>query len=102
VSATIQSKGEIESIIQSGDALSAGHTARLVFRTWDDASPPFTVKVRDPTGKTVLDRVIRELPTGEPQSAPPITFSVAVVGQYDISIRELYGKMEGLASLTVT
>lgn len=99
--ARIESTGDIESICPSAEALRNGDTARLVFRTWDDASPPFTVKVRGPDGKTVLDRVIRELPTGQPQSAPPITFAVRGVGKYHISIKELYGKKEGLATLTV-
>ncbi len=99
--ARIESTGDIKSICQSADALSAGDTVRLVFRTWDDASPPFTVKVKGPDGKTVLDRVIRELPTGEPQSAPPVTFPVRAAGPYKISIKELYGKKEGLATLTV-
>ena len=73
-----------------------------MFRTWDDASPPFTVKVRDPVGRTILDRVIREMPTGEPQSAPPVMFTLTVAGTYEISIRELYGKMEGNATLIVS
>jgi hypothetical protein len=101
VAATLKSTGDIESIVDTDD-LTAGKTARLVFRTWDDASPPFTIKVRDPGGRTVLDRVIRELPTGQPQSSPPITFSVATVGEYQIEIRELYGKKEGTATLVVT
>jgi hypothetical protein len=98
--ATIESTGDIESIVQTDD-LKPGMTAKLVFRSWDDVSPPFTVKVRDPAGKTVLDRVIRELPTGRPQSAPPLTFSVASSGQYKITIKELYGGHEGDATLTV-
>ena len=57
--------------------------------------------VAGPDGKTVLDRVIREMPTGQPQSAPPVTFAVRATGQYKISIKELYGKKEGLATLTV-
>lgn len=73
-----------------------------MFRTWDDASPPFTVKVKSPSGRTVLDRVIRDLPTGKPQSAPPITFAVANTGAYHITISELYGKKFGEATLTVS
>lgn len=99
--ASIESTGDIESICQGADSLNTGGTARVVFRTWDDASPPFTVKVRGPDGKTVLDRVIRELPTGEPQSAPPVTFAVRSAGTYNISIKELYGKKEGSAKLHV-
>ncbi|HHH30825.1 MAG TPA: hypothetical protein ENK57_21115 [Polyangiaceae bacterium] len=101
MAARIESSGDIEIICQTDD-LSAGKTARLVFRAWDDTKPPFTVKVVDPTGKSILERVLRELPTGKPQSAPPVTFSVSVVGQYAISIRELYGKLEGEATLTVS
>jgi hypothetical protein len=102
VAAKIESKGDIESICQSAGALNAGDTAQLVFRTWDDASPPFTLKIRDPEGKTVLDRVIRELPTGQPQSAPPIAFLVRDKGAYQIAIKELYGKKEGVATLRVS
>jgi hypothetical protein len=102
VSATIESFGDIEIICQQTDGLSAGSTARLVFRAWDETKPPFTVKVKDPTGKAVLDRVIRELPTGEPQSAPPVTFSVLGTGPYIVTIRELYGKLEGEATLRVS
>ena len=101
VASTIESFGDIESICQADD-LSAGKTARMVFRSWVDVTPPFTVKVRGPDGRTILDRVIRELPTGEPQSAPPLTFSVMQAGSYSIAIRELYGKKEGGATLTVT
>lgn len=98
--ATIQNSGDIESIIQDS-GVGPGDQAKVVFRTWDDTSPPFTVKVKGPTGKTVFDRVIRELPTGEPMSAPPITFLVATKGAYSIQIKELYGKQEGEAVLTV-
>jgi hypothetical protein len=101
VAATIESAGDIEVVCQT-DGLTAGKTARLVFRSWDVVNPPFTVKVRAPTGKTILDRVIRELPTGKPQSPPPVTFSVAVTGDYTITIAELYGKAEGAATLHVT
>jgi hypothetical protein len=100
VAATIESTGDIESICQ--DDLTAGQTAKLVFRTLDDASPPFTVKVRAPDGKTILERVIRELPTGRPQSPPPVMFSVAQAGRYQIEIKELYGGAVGEATLTIS
>ncbi|MEM1029484.1 MAG: hypothetical protein AAF928_18590 [Myxococcota bacterium] len=101
MAATLESKGDIESICQAG-ALTAGSSAELVFRSWDDVSPPFTLKIRDPSGKTVVDRVLRELPTGRPQSAPPITFTVSVAGPYRILIKELYGRASGEATLNVT
>lgn len=100
MASTIESTGDIETICQTDD-LSPGKTARLVFRAWDDASPPFTIKVKGPGGKAVLERVIRDLPTGRPQSAPPVTFSVASSGEYRISISELYGNAEGEAILRI-
>ena len=100
MSANIESSGDIETICQSDD-LGPGKTARLVFRAWDDANPPFTVKVRAPGGKIVLDRVIRDLPTGRPQSAPPVTFTAASSGEYKITIGELYGNACGEATLRV-
>ena len=99
MSATVKSSGDIESICQK--TLAAGGTAELVFRSWDDVSPPFTLKIRGPAGKTILDRVLRELPTGRPQSPAPVMFLVKESGQYRIVIRELYGKAEGEATLTV-
>jgi hypothetical protein len=102
VAATIQSSGDIESICQAPDAVGVGQVARIIFRAWDDVTPPFTVKVRGPDGKLVVDRVIRELPTGRPQSAPPVTFSVTMAGDYQIEIKELYGKAEGAARFAVS
>ena len=99
MSANVQTSGDIESICQK--ALTVGGTAELVFRSWDDLSPPFTLKIRGPSGKIILDRVLRELPTGRPQSPAPVTFLVKDSGQYRIVIRELYGKAEGEATLTV-
>jgi hypothetical protein len=100
LAAKIESTGDIESICQTAD-LAAGGTASLVFKAWDDVTPPLTVKVRDPNGKVILDRVIRELPTGKPQSPPPLTFTAVETGAYKITIAELYGKASGEATLHV-
>ncbi len=97
----IQSSGDIETICET-PGLTSGQTARVVFRAWDDVSPPFTIKVRAPHGKIILDRVLRDLPTGRPQSAPPVTFTVPTAGDYHLTIGELYGKSSGEATLTVT
>ena len=99
--AKIVSSGDIETMCDT-TGLSPGGTAKLVFRAFDDASPPFTIKVRAPGGKVILDRVIRELPTGRPQSAPPVTFPVAAGGAYRIEINQLYGGCGGEATLDVS
>jgi len=100
VPATIESHGEIEIICETLAELAPNKTARLVFRAWEDATPPFQIKIRSPSGAMILERVIRELPTGDPQSPPPITFSVQE-GDYEIEIGQLTGPAEGHAVITV-
>ena len=100
VPARIENTGDIEVILQASD-LAPGGTASVIFKAWDDVSPPMTVKVRGPDGKIILERVIRDLPTGRPQSAPPITFLVAVSGAYKIEISQLYGSAAGQATLHI-
>ena len=79
----------------------AGETVSLVFRSDDDAAPPFTVRIKSPSGKVIVERVLRELPTGKPQSAPPIQFTTSGAGDYKIEIVQLYGKQRGDAVLHV-
>lgn len=100
--ARIEFSGGIESICQDSGALTAGMTAKLVFKLWDDVTLPVTIKIRAPDGKLILDRVLRELPVEGPQSVPPVTFVVAANGAYQIQVKELYGPIEGKAKLTVS
>jgi len=102
VPARIDYSGGIESICQEASALGPGMTAKLIFRIWDDVTPPVTIKIKAPDGKIILDRVIRELPTGTPQSGSPVTFLVPTAGTYHVHVKELYGQVEGSAKLTVT
>lgn len=78
-----------------------GDTLKLVFRALDDSEPPYTVKIISPAGKVVVERVLRELPTGRPQSAPPLTFTAPAEGDYKVEIWQLYGKSRGQATLRV-
>lgn len=98
---TLESSGDIETISQT-DPVHIGDTVKLVFRAEDDAEPPFTVKIKSPSGKVILERVLRELPTGKPQSAPPLTMTVSAAGDYKIEIKQLQGKQKGEAVLRVT
>jgi hypothetical protein len=99
MSATIESSGAID-IKCDTDGLVAHKTAKLTFHAWDDATPPFKLKVVSPTGNLIVDRVIRDLPTGEPQAPDPVSFSV-VSGEYKITIQQLRGKATGEASLRI-
>ena len=99
--ATIECSGEIEILCEGLAELGPNKMAKVVFRTYEDASPPFQIRVRSPSGNTILERVIRVLPTGEPQSPAPVAFSVQQ-GDYDVHITELRGRAEGHAILSVT
>ena len=97
---TLESTGDIETISQT-DPVNAGDTVKLVFRAEDDAEPPFTVKIKSPSGKVSLERVLRELPTGKPQSAAPLQLTVSAPGDYKVEIKQLNGKQRGEAILRV-
>ena len=99
----IDSAGDIDIIVQR-DArlgpLGVGDHVALVFRAID-AGPPFEVIVTGPSGSTILKRVIRELPTGEPQGAPPVDFVVSSHGQYSVEIIETKGAQRGRGTFQV-
>ena len=59
------------------------------------------MKVRSPSGQVIVDRVLRELPTGRPQSAAPLAFTVSMPGDYKVLIKQLHGKQHGEAVLKV-
>jgi hypothetical protein len=100
VARTIDSVGDIETICKT-DPAKAGEEIKLVFRAEDDADPPFNLKIKSPSGKVILERVIRELPTGKPQSAPPVAFTASAAGEYKVEIKQLYGKQKGDAILRI-
>jgi hypothetical protein len=99
VARTIESVGDIETICKT-DPARAGEEIKLVFHA-DDADPPFTLKVKSPSGSVIVERVIRDLPTGMPQSAPPVVFTASSPGEYKIEIKQLSGKQKGTATLRI-
>jgi hypothetical protein len=100
VARTIESSGDIETICKT-DPAKAGEEIKLVFRAEEDAEPPFTLKIKSPAGKVIVERVIRDLPTGRPQSALPVTFTASSGGDYKIEIKQIQGKQRGEALLRV-
>jgi hypothetical protein len=100
VARTIESVGDIETICKT-DPAKAGEEIKLVFRADDDAEPPFTLKIKSPSGKVIVERVIRDLPTGKPQSAPAVTFTASAGGEYKIEIKQIHGKVKGDAVLRI-
>jgi len=97
----VETSGDIETVCKSAP-VHVGDKVSLVFRAHDEATPPFTVRVKAPSGKVILERVLRELPTGKPQSAAPVEFTASTAGDYAIAIWQLYGKQRGDATLRVT
>jgi hypothetical protein len=91
--------GEIDIYCQAR-SVKAGDEVSLVFRA--DGDPPFTIKIRSPEGKVIVERVLRDLPTGKPQGGQPITFKAVTAGEYKIEIAELYGKDRGEGTLQVS
>jgi hypothetical protein len=113
MSALIEMSGEIEifcypsgvSLRQSVpyfDAVTVGDRLWLVFSPGDGASAPFGLKIFSPSGANILDSILRDLPTGLPQSPPPIEFVVSAKGVYRIEIREMRGRQRGEAKVRVT
>ncbi len=96
---TVESVGDIETVCKT-DPARAGEEIALVFNA-DDADPPFNLKVKSPTGKVIVERVIRDLPTGKPQSAPPVVFTASAPGEYKVEIKQLYGKQKGDAIVRI-
>ena len=84
------------------DEIHAGDRVLMCFGADDDATPPFALKIRSPSGALILDRMIRALPTGLPQSEPAVEFVVSTRGDYVIEIRDARGKNSGRAVLHVT
>ncbi len=96
----IESSGNIETIC-GASSVKVGDTVHLVFRALDDSEPPYTCKVTSPGAKVIVERVLRDLPTGKPQSAPPVSFTAAQPGDYRVEVWQLYGKSRGQAILHV-
>ncbi len=109
----IDSSGPIEAICSRSDApssrrsvhsyseLEVGDRVLLCFVATEDPNPPYALKIRAPNGAVVMDRILRDLPTGQPQSEPPIELILLARGTYAIDIKEIKGTSWGKATLTV-
>lgn len=83
------------------EPICVGDRVQLCFGASSDGGSPYSLKIRAPSGAIVVDRIIRELPTGMPQSEPPIEIVVSSHGDYAIEIREVRGGAWGRATLHV-
>ena len=81
--------------------VSLGDRVSLVFRAIDEPIPPISVIILSPNGTKIVEKVLRELPTGLPQSAPPVEFIPSATGEYTIDVKELRGRQRGTATLHI-
>lgn len=109
---TIQSSGDIEIFchpigvagrgsVPFFDKITVGDRIALLFVPDGNVTPPYSLKIFSPTGATVMDTLVREVPTGGPQSPPPIEFIVSARGKYKVEIRSLKGSQRGEATFSV-
>lgn len=85
----------------SFDEISVGDRVALCFAAGDDAEAPYSLRVRGPNGAVILDRILRELPTGLPQSEPPVLFVVSSSGAYQVEIQSKGQRSWGKATMRV-
>jgi hypothetical protein len=113
MSGSIDSSGDIEIFcypatggssrgsVSSFDEISPGDRVALLFGPGDGAQPPYSLRVYSPTGALIRDSVLRDLPTGNAQSAAPVELVVSVRGDYRIEIAETNGRGRGKGMLHV-
>lgn len=85
----VQTAGDIETFCEG--AARAGERVSLYFRTEEDVTPPFKLRVRSPGGVVILERVLRHLPEGPLTGTPSIDFLAASAGEYQIDIKQMQG-----------
>jgi hypothetical protein len=113
MSALIELSGEIEvfcypagqgtrTSVPFFDAVTVGDRLCLVFTPGDGATSPYSLKIFSPSGNNILDSIVRDLPTGTPQSPPPVEFVVSAKGVYRVEIRETRGRQRGEAKIRVS
>ena len=107
----IESSGDIEIYCHPTTASSRGsvpHFERITAGTRlallfvpGESSPPYALKIFSPSGSIIVDALVRDPPTGAPQSPPPIEFVVSANGFYRIEVRSLKGRQSGDAKIRV-
>jgi hypothetical protein len=82
------------------ERISPGTRLALLFVP-GETSAPYALRIFSPSGTNILDSLVRDPPTGAPQSPPPIEFVVSTTGVYRIEIRSTNGRQRGDAQIRV-
>ena len=94
------SDGDID-VICPKNLTPVGDPVHLAFRCCDPVDPPFSVRVRAPSGKVIVERVLRDELCGRSRGGPALDFWPEVAGDYRIEIKQVYGALRGQATLRV-
>lgn len=109
---TVQSSGDIEIFCHPAgatsrgsvpffDRITVGDKLSLIFIPEGNATPPYQLKIMSPSGSVVLEKLVRDPPTGAPQTPPPFEFIVSARGIYRVEVRALQGRARGEATIRV-
>jgi hypothetical protein len=83
------------------EKITAGTRLALLFVPGETSSPPYALRIFSPSGSNILDTLVRDAPTGAPQSPPPIEFVASAAGTYRIEVRSTNGRQRGDAKIRV-
>jgi len=107
----IESSGDIEIFCHPTHGASRGsvpHFEKILAGTRlallfvpGELSPPYALKIFSPSGSIIIDNIVRDAPTGAPQSPPPIEFVVSANVVYRIDVRSTNGRQKGEARIRV-
>lgn len=73
----------------------------LAFQACDPLDPPFSVRIKAPSGKVIVERVLRDDVCGRSRGGQALGFRPEVAGDYRIEIKQVYGALRGQAILRV-
>lgn len=62
---------------------------RMVFSDRSQDVGPVSLRVRNPAGKVVVERVLRDLPTRDSSLCPPVSVPVPHAGDYTIEVKPI-------------
>jgi hypothetical protein len=83
------------------DKIDPGERLALLFVPGGTTIPPYKLRIISPSGATILDTLVRDPPTGAPQSPAPIEFVVSAIGTYRIEVSSLTGRQRGDAKIRI-
>lgn len=79
-----------------------GDVVSFFFTLPDPPEPPYSVQIRSPTGRIVVDTIVRDIPTAAPDSGPVFQFVASASGRWRLMFAALMSRAKGEAMLRVS